>query len=344
MRGKARPWKSLRLLAAAWLIGHACAPTPVDRFGPRARATGGADGDPGPPNDPSGGAGGEGGAASGMSGGAANPPSAAPMLPDAKPEMPFDGGVCGAEAVPLERVRPEMLLVLDRSESMLLTLEGLATSRWTEITGALFEMLAATNGLVHWGLKTYPTSPECSVGAPPEVEITTTIGTVAAAIANGAPTKGNGTPTAGGITAATAYLMTRMTPNPKYIVLATDGEPTCTIARGPGRSIEAATAARAAGFPVYVVGIATANTKADTTLNAIAEAGGVPRAGDLKYYPVASRRDLLAVFADITQQVTTCTFPLTKDPPAPNNMFVIVEGGRLPRDPSRANGWDYDPA
>jgi hypothetical protein len=353
MRGKARARKFLRLglVATTLLVGPACAPNPVDRFGHLARANAGHTGGAG--GESLGTSAGGNSGAPGMSepmGGAMAPGSVTPptmptiALPDAKPEMPFDGGICGAEGHLIERVRAEMVIVLDRSESMLLTPAGATHSHWTELTGALFELLGTTNGRIRWGFKAYPTSAECTVGPNVEVEITDSSAPVAAAIAVTPPIRGNGTPTAGGIKTATAYLQTRTTPNPKYIVLATEGKPTCTIANGPTRSVEAATAARAAGIPVYVVGIDTGDAAANTALNAIAEAGGVPRAGDIKYYPVANRADLISVFTDITKQVTTCKFPLTNDPPAPDNMFIVIDGTQVARDPSHANGWDYDPA
>ena len=152
-------------------------------------------------------------------------------------------------------------------------------------------MLVQTGGSVLWGLKSYPTTPKCAVGAAPEVEIGASSGPVIAAIDAAAPLPGNGTPTAAGVKAATATLRSRATPNPKYILLATDGQPTCTVENGPRDSIAAIAAARAAGLPTFVVGIATAGTAADATLDAMAEAGGLARAADPRYFPATSQRD-----------------------------------------------------
>jgi hypothetical protein len=333
MRGEARAWPLL--FAAAGFMG--CAPSPVDRFSGYARGRGDASAP---------------GARDGGGGAATDPSSRRPQregagmvaLPDADLEMTFDGGICGGEADPFEVVTPELVLVLDRSESMLFELGGTTISRWSEISTGLIEVMGHTSGLIRWGLKNYPTTPECAVGPSPEVEISGAVTPVIAAILNNGPVRGNGTPTAGGLNAAAAYLATRATPNPKAIVLATDGAPTCTIARGPQRAVDAAAAARAAGFPVFVVGIATANTDAHATLTAIAEAGGAASAGDPKYHAVANRNDLVAAFAAITQRVTTCTFPLSTEPPAPDDLFVFLENRRLPRDPKHVEGWDYDPA
>jgi len=241
---------------------------------------------------------------------------------------------------PLERSPPEMMLVLDRSESMLEQVPETMRSRWIEISSALREVLIQTDGSVLWGLKGYPTTAKCTVGPTPEVAIGGSSAPVVSAIEAGPPLRGNGTPTAAGIKAAAATLASRPTTNPKYILLATDGQPTCTVENGARDSIAAIAAARAAGLPTFVVGIATAGTAAHTTLNAMAEAGGQARAVDPRYFPATIQSDLVAVLTDITNQVT-CTFPLAKSPPLPDDVVVTVDGIQVERDPNRSDGWEY---
>ena len=77
--------------------------------------------------------------------------------PVARPPATSDRS-CGLQDFTLERLPPEMVLVLDRSESMLETVPETLRSRWTEITGALREVLVQTGGSVLWGLKSYPTT------------------------------------------------------------------------------------------------------------------------------------------------------------------------------------------
>ena len=99
-------------------------------------------------------------------------------------------------------------------------------------------------------------------------------------------------------------------------------------------------AARAAGLPTFVVGIATAGTAADTTLNAMAEAGGQARAANPRYFPATSQSDLVAVLTDITNQVS-CTFALAREPPSPDDVVVKIDGRTVERDRSRTGGWEY---
>ena len=72
---------------------------------------------------------------------------------------------------------------------------------------------------------------------------------------------GSSTPTRAAENAAVTYLTQRLTdPNPKFIVLATDGQPNCPAIGqhvtddAPG-AVTAVTTAKTAGFPTFVVGI-----------------------------------------------------------------------------------------
>jgi hypothetical protein len=257
---------------------------------------------------------------------------------------------CGFQKHQLDRVPPELLLVLDRSGSMLIPAApgaGAGTpTRWDETTAAVTDVVRQTDGSIHWGLKSFPTPYACLVAPGIEVPIGPTSAAVADAIAATLPSeKGSGTPTGRAVQIATEYLRSRATINPKYLVLATDGQPACP---GAGdelmfrrAAVDAITAAGAAGVPTFVIGIATAGTEADAVLNEMARAGGRPRAGDPAYYPVASKQSLVAALGQITRVVTTCDFPLTSTPPSPNDVAVNVDGMRVPRDPTRMSGWEY---
>ena len=162
---------------------------------------------------------------------------------------------------------------------------------------------------------------------------------VTTAITGMVPGMPTGTPTNGAVDIATAHLKTRTTTNPKYLLLVTDGEPNCDA--GATGSVMSIQAAAAAGFHTFVVGIATAGTTADTVLNDFATAGGEPRMGATKYYPATLRDELVTVLTQITGQVTNCVYPLTSQPPSPNDVAVNVGTMRIQRDPM--SGWDYGP-
>jgi hypothetical protein len=264
--------------------------------------------------------------------------------------QPADGGAsvdlknCGAKAFKLERAPAQILIVLDRSGSMGEIVAGVPGNKWMNVTGALNETVTATNTSVLWGLKFFPNPTNCVVPDGVEVPIAAMNSMpVATAIAGTLP---NGsTPTALAVTKAVAYLKGLGTNTPKYIVLATDGLPNCKVGGGQGTmdpdgAVMALQAAAADGFHTFVVGIATVMTQADTTLSAMAVAGMEPRAGDPKYYPVASRADLVGALGLITGQVTNCVFPLDQAPPSTGDLTVKVNGATVPRDPMHMTGWD----
>jgi hypothetical protein len=214
------------------------------------------------------------------------------------------------------------------------------SSRYTEALAAISDVVTKTNNSVLWGLKLYPTGMDCMITPGVEVPIGMMTGpAVIQGIMGLPPGMPIGTPTHLAIDAATAQLKTRTTSNPKYILLTTDGEPNC--GGGAATSVNAIRAAVMAGFPTFVVGIATTGTTADGVLNDMATAGGEARAGATKYYPATSRDELVTTLTQITGQVTNCIFPLTRQPPSPNDVAVNVGGMRIQRD--SMNGWNYGP-
>jgi hypothetical protein len=257
---------------------------------------------------------------------------------------------CGLDTFTLKRLPPDLMLVLDRSSSMSdnarITTNPMATL-WSETVGALDEVIKATHMGVNWGLQMFPQPSGCAVAPMPEVAVAVNnydmvMNTSKAAGPAMASGLGGGTPTGAAMDGAVAYLRTLTTNNPKYIVLATDGLPTCPTGAGadaPGVAVTAVGAAAAAGFKTYVIGIAI-GVAAQTTLNRLAVAGGVPRNDPLtQFYPVSSKTDLVTALTAITGQVTNCVFPLTKPPPVPTNVKVTVAGAKV--EPDATNGWSY---
>ena len=166
--------------------------------------------------------------------------------------------------------------------------------------------------------------------------------------ANGGVISYNNTPTRSGTVGATSYLQTVTTPNKKFILLATDGVPTC----GTGGAMDdavaaeaAVTAANTAGFKTFVVGISTGGS-ADMTLSKLANAGGLPRQGTPSYYSVTTAADLAAAVRTLIGAANTCTFQIG---PAPtddgttdlNSIVVYGDGVAIKRDTTHTNGYDY---
>ncbi len=259
-------------------------------------------------------------------------------------------GECAQQNFVLSSKPADVLLVLDRSKSMIEhTVPPDNKTRWDAVVAGLTSVITATDASVSWGLKLFPEGEgsECTALTS---AIPAEIAPMNAAKVNGIITStmalGNGTPTGDAITKATEYLMGRKTGN-QYIVLATDGQPSC-----PGGdaalalAVSAITAAKTAGFPTYVIGVVdpAADKSTPPRLNAMAEAGGTSRTdnpiGD-KFFQAYSQTELTASLAAVTGQVASCVFEFDKRPPDEGNIAVKINGKVVAQDPSQAEGWEY---
>ena len=268
------------------------------------------------------------------------------LAEDTTPPPPNEDVNCGSMTSTAKRQPADVLLVLDRSSSMQWSTaddENCSrnatdcTARWPALTTAVSTTLTNTSDTIHWGLKLYtsPNGSACTVNSGVEVPIAATaVPDIEAQIARTSPS--NYTPTAQAIEAATAYLQTVDDPNDKYILLATDGEPNCapgqrsTITENVQGTVDALAAAKAAGFPVYVIGIGPSVGNLDN----FAQAGGTNN-----YYPATSPEALTEAFASISKLVATCTFTSEEPPPDPNNVAVYLNKQLVPKDD--ADGWSF---
>jgi hypothetical protein len=256
-------------------------------------------------------------------------------------------------AVPLP---PDILIVQDRSGSMDWSADGTcmrncgAASRWNQVTAALNEVVTMTDTTVNWGLKFFGSSTNsCTTSAAPEVPIAPMNGpAITAAI--GRTTTGSPTPTRLGVNAGAAYMATLTDTNPKYLLLATDGLPTCDPAQPTMMNADDSVGAQQAvtdafnmGFKTFVVGIG--DTMGATTLNQMAINGGMPQTGAAtSFYQVSDTASLVSALQTILGRVASCKFDIGA---APNTMtsvdFIDVfgDGVPIPRDQTHVDGWDY---
>jgi hypothetical protein len=284
--------------------------------------------------------------------------------PDAGP-MGAGGENCGLVHFDLERRAPQVLLLLDRSASMKDPPDEDAggAPKWDEIIPAVNDIVASTSSTVSWAFKVFPEGEDdaCVAGSvTDDVPVTfadsddvsaleAKADEVLAAIA-ATSDEGNGTPTGDAITASAAYLSTLTSTNRKFILLATDGEPSCagtTEGQETARpyATDAVTAAHNSGFDTFVVGVATTKMTATIALNDMAMAGGqpVPNTNPLatKFYLGSNQAELAAAMNAITVLISDCQFPLTAEPPDPLNVGVSVSDTKVPPDLESQSGWNY---
>jgi hypothetical protein len=172
--------------------------------------------------------------------------------------------------------------------------------------------------------------PEVPVGDGNESAITSAVN---ALIADG------NTPTSEALKAAKTYLTGIADPNhPSYVLLGTDGEPTCSDDGTGSATVQATTDLANAGIKTFVVGIAS-NSQDSDVLNQIATAGGTAQMGSTKYYDAQNEMALATALTSVAGSIASCSYKL--DMPAPNPLLinVYVNGMPLPRD--AMNGFSY---
>jgi hypothetical protein len=189
-----------------------------------------------------------------------------------------------------------------------------SNSKWSLVKAALQDALPMYDSAVRWGLKFFasPTSSSCAVTQGAEIapefsnaaNIAAKLDMVVAS---------SSTPTTAAETAGANYLLGASDGAPKYVLLITDGIPTCGV--GPcapnatgqlpnqcddANAIAAVKAAYDEGIPTMVVGIGTGLGTGVDTLEKMAMAGGLPRSSSPAFYPVQTTADLAAAIQALT--------------------------------------------
>ena len=264
------------------------------------------------------------------------------------------GTACAQQQIPLKALPADILIVQDRSQSMTddsndKTCNGGcgAASKWAQVTTAIEDVVLTTQSSVNWGLFYFSNgTTECGVNTMPAVTVAlNNANQVVASLTANSPS--GATPTTETINNVVAYMQTLTDANPKYLLLATDGEPNCLGGNANSKDIAGATTAignaKAQGFPVFVVGIGNVNT-ATATLNGMANAGGEAQAGTTAYYAVTDTASLETALTKIVGMVSSCTISLQN---VPSGQWTIAiwatdSSGNTIQIPNNASdGWAY---
>ena len=301
--------------------------------------------------------------------------------PDAGAFGGSDSGVCGGDLVEAQPRQVHLIVVLDRSESMLKSWGE--PTRWSVMRDALGAALDTVKDQMSIGLQLFPVDSHCGTSSETELTVgvaagTSTVPMIEAAL--GAAEPGGATPTADALERALAYFSTgagKDLEGDKYVLLATDGGPncnqtpemscaetTCTTnmdqdcpAGVPNccvgaasdaclddqRSIGRVEALQTAGISTFVVGI-PGTAAYGAVLDALAVAGGTAVGqSSPRYFEVADASALAATLSGITRTlVRTCHFALTSVPPDRSKVNVFIDGEVLPK--LGDDGWDFDNA
>ncbi len=310
-------------------------------------------------------------------------PDAPPdVMPDVMPDVPLDvPDVCIPEDDILEREDAEVIFVVDRSNSMDLAIDGNDPGpgedrRWDVMRDAFQLALTPNNDFLAIGVKMYPRPVPNPQTAGEQCEVTPGLDLAIA------PNRVNafvnlfsstqplgGTPTAPALeTARQAFANRPDTGRPRFVVLATDGAPTCnpnaaTPATckctwlpgtcddpgvGPYLCLDETDTLSAIsntfaqdGIPVYVIGISDPNPLFIDMLNRMAIAGGRPLPnGPRRFYDVQQPSDMNDALVSITDSIARCVFRIPSLGQAEIGE-VTVGNTAVPRDPNQQNGWDF---
>jgi hypothetical protein len=290
-------------------------------------------------------------------------PIAPLVLPDASTSMSTrwdaaEAAICGMPEFKLERSPVDVMLVLDVSSSLKAG-TSFGGSRWEIVTPPVREIVKQTQHALNWGVKTFPVIGNlCAVSESVDIPIApNNYPAVDQLITEFTPPEGDGTPTGTAIDVAVKYLKSLKSLRPQYLVLATDGDPSCSY-QGKDKGdefahVEAVRLAANQGIATFVIGVSEA-VSSSKLLTAMAAAGGRGRKVDPlrepMFYAAANQQELLTAMQAITNQIISCVFALESPPPSPADVAADIIRldssskeikARAPRDLNHVEGWDY---
>lgn len=235
-------------------------------------------------------------------------------------------------------VTPDLLFVVDSSGSMNQLMPGGFGRRWPALVESFAAVLPTVSASVSLGLVMFPEAIDCAV--PP---VSLPLGSagpwdIVRALRTRVPR--GWTPTFEGLVAADRHITATASDDPTYIVLATDGAPTCTSTTAV---VDQVASLHARGVDTFVLGIASPQeTELVDTLNAIADAGGQAKTDGATRFYMATQTMELARALDSVLKTAQCVAELSSPLDDPDTVTVTLDGVPLVRD--GADGWSLSGA
>jgi hypothetical protein len=274
---------------------------------------------------------------------------------------------CDVVQLSPQPVIPEMMIVLDRSGSMT---DG---KRWEPSVSAVRSVTNELQAKIHFGLALFPDPDvtnasggangisQCFSAPDPQSCIDKLSGDIDAAacapgkvvvpvglntatmisnVLKGTKPSG-GTPTSDTLQRlvteyATGPVGPDSPPQAKFVLLVTDGAPTCPAGKGSDTTppdIDASNAAvealAAKDVRTYVIGYDTSgpdNAMLASVLDGLAQRGGT---GDKMHRPVEDEASLLAEFGRIAGAIASCSFQLSQPPQRADYVLVRLDGKQV---------------
>ncbi|MEM6294682.1 MAG: vWA domain-containing protein [Myxococcota bacterium] len=313
------------------------------------------------------------------------PPAEEPD-PDVEPGDPVEPGPseeppatreppsCGAETLTLDVRPPDVMLVLDKSGSMMTTWDHdrdgatAEVTRWSSLHGVVENLVTDFDDALHLGAVLFPAAdvPDvsgaeaCRMATGPDAPASAAGGAslLAALPSADATAIYGGTPASEGLRIATDHLVSIADGRPQAIVLITDGAANCGDGLTGAERFTVydaevpfvAADAFATGVPVYVVGIDIEDDLLEIPvanpwerLSEVADAGGVPREGGVPFYDVFDEGELDDALSTIASDVG-CTLTLPEALDDLSRLELAIDGVAVPAVDScdGGEGWMLD--
>ncbi len=236
---------------------------------------------------------------------------------------------------------PERALALEPLADVVFTADNSASmddaGGWDTLVAGMTEVLPRFNDSHRMGLWLFPRDDACGVGSFPSRQVVQRQANLLISSLNNA-SPGGETPLRDAVAAAGDYLSDlQRSDAPRYMVLLAHGIETCEAdIEGAIAELEAL---RAEGIDTFVVGVSGGEAGVIDDLNRLADAGGRPQDGTLRFYPGMIAAQVEQSVDEILSQLTSCRYDLPSRPVLPDELEVWVDGEALPRD--AADGWEY---